>query len=225
MTIRVLIVDDQPMYRAGMAAILGAAEDITVVGEAGDGDDAIARNRALRPDIVLMDVRMPRLNGIDATRRLVHPPGPANVPKVIMLTTFDIDEYVYSALEAGASGFLLKDATAPELVSAVHTVAGGDALLSPRVTRRLIEDLIAHRPRPATGLTVFNALTDREREVFSLIAAGHSNAEIGRDLFMAEQTAKSHVSRILSKLGLRDRIHAVILAYETGLTRPGSTSA
>lgn len=222
MTVRVLIVDDQPMYRVGMSAILSAADGITVVGEAGDGEEGLARNRVLHPDVVLMDVRMPKLNGIEATRRLTRPTGPANIPRVIMLTTFDIDEYIYAALEAGASGFLLKDADAHELASAVRVVAGGDSLLSPRVTRRLIENFVASKPTGLQSTTVFNSLTDREREVFLLIAAGRSNAEIGKELFMAEQTAKSHVSRILSKLHLRDRIHAVMLAYDTGLVRPGA---
>ena len=223
MTIRVLVVDDQPMYRAGLTAILGSRDDIEVVGEAGDGEEALARNRVIHPDVVLMDVRMPKLNGIDATRRLTQPAGPANVPKVVMLTTFDIDEYVYAALEAGASGFLLKDADADELATAVRVVARGDSLLSPRVTRRLIEDFVASRPVGLKSTTVFNGLTDREREVFLLMAGGKSNADIGKELFMAEQTAKSHVSRILTKLHLRDRIHAVMLAYDTGLVTPGST--
>jgi len=224
MTLRVLVVDDQPMYRAGLRAILGAEDGITVVGEAGDGEEALARNRVLHPDVVLMDVRMPIMNGIEAARRLTHPAGAASVPRVIMLTTFDIDEYVYAALEAGASGFLLKDADIPELVSAVHVVARGDALLAPRITRRLIEHFVSSKPAGLTPTTVFNSLTDREREVFLLIATGRSNAEIGAELFMAEQTAKSHVSRILSKLHLRDRIHAVMLAYDTGLVTPGSSS-
>ncbi|WP_432838239.1 response regulator [Dactylosporangium sp. CA-092794] len=224
MTIRVLVVDDQPMYRVGLAAILGAEADITVVGEAGDGEEAVARNRFLHPDVVLMDVRMPKMNGIDATRRLTRPAGAANVPRVIMLTTFDIDEYVYAALEAGASGFLLKDADAQQLTSAVHVVANGDSLLAPRVTRRLIENFVASKPAGLKSTTVFNSLTDREREVFLLIATGRSNAEIGKELFMAEQTAKSHVSRILTKLQLRDRIHAVMLAYDTGLVTPGSSA-
>ena len=223
MTTRVLVVDDQPMFRIGMSAILGAEDGITVVGEAGDGAEALARNRALQPDVVLMDVRMPKMNGIDATRQLTRPAGTAHVPRVIMLTTFDVDEYVYAALEAGASGFLLKDADAPELTAAVRVVAQGDSLLSPRITRRLIENFVAAKPQGLTSTTVFNSLTDREREVFLLIATGRSNAEIGRELFMAEQTAKSHVSRILTKLHLRDRIHAVMLAYDTGLVTPGSS--
>ena len=223
MTIRVLIVDDQPMYRAGLAAVLGAEEDITVVGEAADGEEALARNRFLHPDVVLMDVRMPRMNGIDAARRLTRPAGTAHVPRVIMLTTFDIDDYVYAALEAGASGFLLKDADAQQLATAVQVVAQGDSLLAPQVTRRLIENFISSRPAGLKSATVLNSLTDREREVFLLIAAGRSNAEIGKELFMAEQTAKSHVSRILTKLHLRDRVHAVLLAYDTGLVKPGSS--
>ncbi|AGL21568.1 response regulator transcription factor [Actinoplanes sp. N902-109] len=222
MTIRVLIVDDQPMYRAGLSAVLGAEDDITVIGEAADGEQAFARSRSLRPDVVLMDVRMPKLNGIDATRRLLGADGPATVPRVIMITTFDIDDYVYAALEAGASGFLLKDADAQQLATAVRVVAQGDSLLAPQVTRRLIENFVSSRPAGLASTTVFNSLTDREREVFQLIAAGRSNAEIGQDLFMAEQTAKSHVSRILTKLHLRDRVHAVLLAYETGLVTPGA---
>ena len=224
MTIRVLIVDDQPMYRAGMTAILGAADGITVVGEAGNGEEALSRNRVLNPDVVLMDVRMPTMNGIEAARLLTRPTGAANIPRVIMLTTFDIDEYVYAALEAGASGFLLKDADAHELASAVHVVAQGDSLLAPRITRRLIEKFIESKPAGLTPTTVFNGLTDREREVFLLIATGKTNAEIGKTLFVAEQTAKSHVSRIMAKLQLRDRIHAVMLAYDTGLVRPGSST-
>ncbi|MFI8528399.1 response regulator [Promicromonospora sukumoe] len=222
MTIRVLVVDDQPMFRAGMTALLGAEEGIAVVGEAGDGEEAITRNRVLHPDVVLMDVRMPTMNGIDAARRLTRPAGAANVPRVIMLTTFDIDEYVYAALEAGASGFLLKDAGVRELATAVQVVARGDSLLAPQVTRRLIEQFVARKPDGLVPMTVFNGLTDREREVFLLIATGKSNAEIGQTLYMAEQTAKSHVSRIMSKLHLRDRVHAVMLGYETGLVTPGS---
>lgn len=222
MTIRVLVVDDQPMYRLGVSAILGAQPGITVVGEAGDGQEAIERNRVLNPDVVLMDIRMPNVNGIDATRRITAPPnGIGNVPAVIMLTTFDFDDYVYDALQAGASGFLLKDADSEELIAAVHTVHAGDALLAPRVTRRLIEHFVGNAPGRLTSQTVFNELTEREREVFEQLARGRSNGEIGKALFIAEQTAKTHVSRVMSKLGLRDRVHAVVLAYETGLVRPG----
>jgi DNA-binding NarL/FixJ family response regulator len=222
MSIRVLVVDDQPMYRLGVSAILAAQPDITVVGEAADGREAIERNRVLNPDIVLMDIRMPGINGIDATRTLMNPPdGIGNVPAVIMLTTFDFDDYVYDALRAGASGFLLKDADSESLVAAVRTVHAGDALLAPRVTRRLIEQFTDSSPAHLKSQTVFNDLTDRERDVFEQMARGRSNSEIGRELFIAEQTAKTHVSRVMNKLGLRDRVHAVVLAYETGLVRPG----
>ncbi|HEY0259573.1 MAG TPA: response regulator transcription factor [Lacisediminihabitans sp.] len=224
MTIRVLIVDDQPMYRLGVAAILNAQPDISVVGEAGDGQEAISRNRVLNPDVVLMDIRMPVMNGIEATRAINNPPnGIGNVPRVVILTTFDLDDYVYDALRAGASGFLLKDAGAPELISAVRTVHDGDALLSPRVTRRLIESFVDSAPAGLTSKTVFNSLTERELEVFLEMARGKSNSEIGKSLFIAEQTAKTHVSRVIGKLGLRDRVHAVVLAYETGMVRPGET--
>jgi DNA-binding NarL/FixJ family response regulator len=222
MSIRVLIVDDQPMYRAGLSAILGAQEDMSVVGEAGDGEEAVLRHHTLVPDVILMDVRMPKMDGIEATRQITQPDGAT--PRVVMLTTFDIDDYVYAALEAGASGFLLKDADADELITAVRVVAGGDSLLAPKVTRRLIETFISARPTGLTPTTVFDELTDREREVFHLIATGKSNAEIGKTLFMAEQTAKSHVSRIFTKLHLRDRVQAVMLAYETGIVSPGSTT-
>lgn len=222
MTIRVLVVDDQPMYRLGVSAILNAQPDIDVVGEANDGQEAIDRNRVLNPDIVLMDIRMPHVNGIDATRRITSPPnGVGNVPAVIMLTTFDFDDYVYDALHAGASGFLLKDADSEELISAVRTVHAGEALLAPRVTRRLIEHFVGNAPGKLKSQTVFNELTERERDVFEQLARGKSNTEIGHALFIAEQTAKTHVSRVMSKLGLRDRVHAVVLAYETGLVRPG----
>ncbi len=225
MSIRVLVVDDQPMYRVGVSAILDAQADITVVGEAEDGQVALSRNRALNPDVVLMDVRMPHLNCIEATKQLTHPVGAAHVPKVIMLTTFDIDDYIYDALRAGASGFLLKDSGPEEITAAVRTVAQGDALLAPSVTRRLIETFIDSAPGGLRSDTVFNALTDREREVFLLIARGCSNSEIGRELYIAEQTAKTHVSRVMTKLHLRDRVHAVVLGYETGLIRPGSPDA
>lgn len=225
MTITVLVVDDQPMYRVGVTAILDAQPDIEVVGQAGDGREAIARNRALRPDVVFMDVRMPVMNGIDATRSLQNPStGVGHVPKVIILTTFDLDDYVYDALRAGASGFLLKDAGADELVDAVRTIAAGDALLSPRVTRRLIESFVDSAPAGLQSATVLNGLTEREREVFLQMAKGRSNREIGTALFIAEQTAKTHVSRVMTKLHLRDRVHAVVLAYETGSVRPGDPS-
>lgn len=219
--IRVLVVDDQAMYRVGLRAILDAEPDFTVVGEAADGDEAISRVRSAQPDVVLMDVRMPNRNGIDATRAITGDPH-AGGARVIILTTFDIDDYVFDALEAGASGFLLKDATPAELAAAVRTVAGGEALLAPTATRRLIEEYLARPRRDARPSTALADLTDREREVFRLIATGASNGEIARELFIAEQTVKSHVSRILTKLQLRDRVHAVVLGYETGIVTPGS---
>lgn len=226
MTITVLVVDDQPMYRIGVSAILDAQPDITVVGEAGDGEEALSRNRVLNPDVVLMDIRMPVMNGIDATRTLNNPPnGVGNVPRVVILTTFDLDDYVYDALRAGASGFLLKDADAQELIAAVRTVNAGDALIAPRVTRRLIESFVDSAPAGLKSRTVFNSLTEREQEVFLAMAKGMSNSEIGKTLFIAEQTAKTHASRVMNKLGLRDRVHAVVLAYETGLVRPGDANS
>lgn len=226
MTITVLVVDDQPMYRIGVSAIPDAQPDITVVGEAGDGEEALSRNRVLNPDVVLMDIRMPVMNGIDATRTLNNPPnGVGNVPRVVILTTFDLDDYVYDALRAGASGFLLKDADAQELIAAVRTVNAGDALIAPRVTRRLIESFVDSAPAGLKSRTVFNSLTEREQEVFLAMAKGMSNSEIGKTLFIAEQTAKTHASRVMNKLGLRDRVHAVVLAYETGLVRPGDANS
>ncbi|WP_203137292.1 response regulator [Microbacterium sp. JZ31] len=221
MTIRVLVVDDQQMFRVGLTSILNAQPDIEVAGEAEDGASALTRVRSLRPDVVLMDVRMPGTNGIEATRAILSDPVSAHRPRILMLTTFDIDDYVFAALRAGASGFLLKDATPDELVGAVRTVHGGEALLAPSVTRALIEEFVGTPERRAAPSHLLSELTDREREVFALIAAGHSNAEIAARLFVSEQTTKSHVSRILSKLGLRDRVHAVVFAYDSGLVRPG----
>ena len=223
MTITVLVADDQAMVRAGFAAVLAAQPGIDVVGQAADGVEAVALARELRPDVVVMDVRMPNRNGIEATRELQAPArGSEHVPRVLMLTTFDIDEYVYEALRAGASGFLLKDATPEELVTAVRVVAAGDALLAPSVTRRLIEDFARSAPPPPVSQTRLADLTDREREVLTLVGRGMSNAEIASALFIAEQTVKTHVSKILQKLGLRDRVHAVVLAYDTGLVQPGA---
>jgi len=221
MSIRVLIADDQAMVRAGFAALLAAQPDIEVVGQAADGEEAVRLAGETRPDIVLMDVRMPVLDGIAATRALLAPGGDGPVPRVVMLTTFDVDDYVLEALRAGASGFLLKDALPDDLVDAVRVVARGDALLAPSVTRRLIERF-AGRPagRGAIGSDL-DVLTDREREVLREVAQGRSNAEIARVLFIAEQTVKSHVSRVLTKLGLRDRAQAVVVAYESGLVVPG----
>jgi DNA-binding NarL/FixJ family response regulator len=217
--ITLLIADDQAMVRQGFGALLSAQPDLLVVGDAADGADAVAKVRTLDPDVVLMDVRMPIMDGLEATRRLLTPGR--DRPKVLILTTFDLDDYVYEALRAGASGFLLKDAPADELVHAVHVVAAGEALLAPSVTRRLIAEFAArpnrNRPRP----TELNALTPRETDVLRLIARGRSNSEIAADLVVAEQTVKTHIGRILGKLALRDRAQAVVFAYETGLITAG----
>ena len=214
--IRVLIADDQALMRAGFRMILDAQPDIEVVGEAIDGTDAIRHHERLAPDVVVMDVRMPTMDGIEATRRLTAHDPPA---RVLILTTFDLDEYVYDALRAGASGFLLKDRPPEELVAAVRVVAEGEALLAPSVTRRLIEEFAKRGPSPAREELA--ELTDREREVLVLIARGLSNAEIARALFVAETTVKTHVGRVLAKLRLRDRAQAVVVAYESGLVQPG----
>lgn len=217
--IRVLIVDDQSMIRAGFEALLNAHEGITVVGTSDDGAGIAEVVRRVQPDVVLMDIRMPKVNGLDAARTVMGLPG--TPPKVIMLTTFDADEYVFSALRAGASGFLLKDSPPEELTHAVRIVAAGDALLSPRVTRALIADYAARPAVPASAEVSLAGLTDRELDVMKAVAAGRSNAEIAAELHLAEQTVKTHVSRILNKLGLRDRTQMVVSAYESGLVRPG----
>ncbi|MET7630551.1 response regulator transcription factor [Streptomyces sp. NBC_01724] len=218
-TIRVLIADDQVMVRQGFTVLLDAEPGIEVVGQAVDGLDAVSKVAELAPDVVLMDVRMPVLGGIEATRRITSPYD-AQV-KVLILTTFDLDEYVYEALRAGASGFLLKDASVEELAHAVRVVAAGDALLAPNVTKRLIAEFSRMTAAPRAPLRDrVGDLTERETEVLSLIAQGLSNAEIAARLVVAEQTAKTHVSRILAKLGLRDRTQAAVFAYETGLVRP-----
>ena len=219
--IKVLIADDQAMVRQGFGALLAAQPDLVVVGDAADGEAAVAQARRLDPDVVLMDVRMPKLDGLEATRRLLAGRAHGGGPRVLILTTFDLDDYVYEALRAGASGFLLKDAPAADLVQAVRVVASGEALLAPSVTRRLIAEFAARphadRPRPVS----LNALTPRETDVLRLIARGRSNQEIAADLVVAEQTVKTHIGRILAKLGLRDRAQAVVLAYETGLVAVG----
>jgi DNA-binding NarL/FixJ family response regulator len=219
--IRCLIADDQAMVREGFAAVLGAQPGMQVAGQAIDGADAVRQARRLDPDVVLMDVRMPVMDGLDATRQILTATRGADRPRVLMLTTYDIDDYVYEALRAGASGFLLKDATAAELVHAVRVVAAGDALLAPSVTRRLIAQFTRTPPAVTSPPATLGVLTSRETEVLRLIAQGMSNTEISDTLNIAGQTTKTHVSRVLAKLGLRDRAQAVMAAYESGLVRPG----
>ncbi len=219
--IKVLIVDDEHLVRGGLKMILDAQPDMDVVGEAADGVQAVARAKTLRPDVILLDVRMPVMNGLDAAREILDLPG--NRPKVIMITTFDLDEYVHTAIAAGASGFLLKDTRAEVLADAVRTVAGGEALIAPSVLRRLIA---YHTPPPSTvsepsrALPGLQELTDRESEVFRLLGRGLSNQEIARELWISESTVKTHVTRLFAKLALRDRAQAVVLAYESGLVSP-----
>jgi DNA-binding NarL/FixJ family response regulator len=216
--VRIVVADDQQVVRDGFAALLGSQPDFTVVGTASDGDEAVRVCRRLHPDVVLMDVRMPGTDGIEATRRLCAEPRP---PRVLILTTFDLDEYVYDALRAGASGFLLKDVTAERLFDAVRIVAAGDALLAPNVTRRLIAEFARHRPRTdAASIPRLGELTPRETEVLRLLAEGLSNPEIAARMVVTEETVKTHVSHVLRKLGLRDRTQAVVAAYETGLVVP-----
>jgi DNA-binding NarL/FixJ family response regulator len=225
--LRVLVADDQELVRAGFRMILEAQPDIEVVAEAVDGEAAVRLARRFRPDVVLMDVRMPGLDGLEATRRLLEPGGHEAVdppPRVVILTTFDLDEYVYAALQSGASGFLLKDVSPEHLVGAVRTVAVGDALLAPSITRRLVERFA----RPTGGVEVAPAalatLTPRETEVFRLVARGMSNAEIAEHLIVSEATIKTHVTGVLAKLGLRNRVQAVVFAYESGLVRIGGVT-
>jgi DNA-binding NarL/FixJ family response regulator len=216
--IRVVVADDQALVRGGFRLILDAQPDIEVVGEAADGVEALERARALRPNVMLMDIRMPALDGLEATRRLLAGTDP---PRVLVLTTFDLDEYVYDALRAGASGFLLKDVRPEQLAEAVRVVAAGDTLLAPTITRRLVEQYL-HRPRPGTGTpAALDSLTDRELDVLRLVARGYSNQQIADVLFLSESTVKTHLTHLFAKLDLRDRAQAVVLAYESGLIQPG----
>jgi DNA-binding NarL/FixJ family response regulator len=216
--IRVLVADDQALVRGGFRSILETQPDIDVVGEAEDGQHAVEQAAVTRPDVVLMDIRMPRLDGITATSAILAGPAP---PKVLILTTFDLDDYVYDALRAGASGFLLKSAPPRELADAIRTIADGDALLAPEITRRLIADYVARPRQSAAPQAVFDRLTPREAEVLLLIARGLSNQEIAARLYLSEPTVKTHVTRVFGKLGVRDRVQAVVLAYESGLVQPG----
>ncbi|MEU4315647.1 response regulator transcription factor [Nocardia sp. NPDC024068] len=218
MPITVLVVDDQELMRVGLKMVLGAHPDIEVVGEADNGATAVARAAELTPDVVLMDVRMPVVDGVTATGRILEAD---HGTRVLVMTTFDLDEHALGALRAGASGFLLKDTPPEDLISAIRSVAAGDAVVSPKVTKRLLDRLIAEEPAPSRDPAVLEVLTVREREVLGQIAAGRSNAEIAAELFLSEATVKTHVGRVLTKLGLRDRVQAVVLAYETGLVRPG----
>ena len=220
MSIRVLLADDERLVRAGFRMILKAEPGVEVIGEASDGLEAIKAVEELRPDVVLMDIRMPKLDGLEATRRILA--GSGHRPRVVVLTTFDLDEYVYEALRAGASGFLLKDAPEDQLVAAIRIAADGGAMFSPAVTRRLIEEF-SRRISPRESPPALAELTPREREVLGLVARGLSNQEIAAELVVSGHTAKTHVAHILSKLGLRDRIQAVVLAYESGLVQPGET--
>ncbi len=220
MSVRVLLADDERLVRTGFRMILKGEADLDVIGEAGDGLEVIRVIEELRPDVVLMDIRMPNLDGLEATRRILA--GPEPHPRIVVLTTFDLDEYVYEALRAGASGFLLKDAPEHQLVAAIRIAADGGAMFSPAVTRRLIEEF-SSRVSALEPPQALAELTPREREVLQLLARGRSNQEIAAELVVSEHTAKTHVAHILSKLGLRDRIQAVVLAYETGLVQPGET--
>jgi DNA-binding NarL/FixJ family response regulator len=218
MSLSVVVADDQPLVRAGLQMIIDATDDLTVVAEASNGTEAVDHALRLRPDVVIMDVRMPKMDGLEATRLITSSGDQA--PRVLILTTFDLDEYVYAALRAGASGFLLKDLPPEELVAGIRTVASGDALLAPAVTTRLIASFLDNQPRRAAPPSI-DTLTARELEILKLIAKGLSNAEIAQELFLAIATVRTHVTRILSKLNLRDRVQAVVLAYETAIVRPG----
>ena len=217
--IKVVIADDQELVRAGFRVLVDSAEDIEVVGMAATGDEALEVARRESPDVVLMDVRMPGMDGIEATRRLLASPD-VTTTRVLILTTFDLDEYVHEAIRAGASGFLLKDTPPAQLLEAIRVVTSGEALLAPTVTRRLIEEFVRRTPTEAAHITQLDVLTDREREVMALVGQGLSNTEIAADLFLSPATAKTHVSRIMTKLHARDRAQLVVLAYETGLIKP-----
>ncbi len=225
MTIRVLVVDDDTLIRTGLRLILDTQEDIEVVGEAGDGEVAVQQARSLRPDIVLMDVQMPRMDGLQATAALTAGRAEHAVPRVIILTTFELDEYVFQALRSGASGFVLKRTPAEDLIAAVRTVAAGEALLAPSVTRRLIEAFAAQPERQQPDRALLGDLTAREVEIWRHIARGMSNAEIAQSLYLSTLTVKTHVTNLLSKLNLRDRTQAVVLAYESGLITPGASES
>jgi DNA-binding NarL/FixJ family response regulator len=220
--IRVLLADDQALVRDGFRALIDREDDMTVIAEAGDGAEAVRLAELERPDVILMDIRMPVMDGLEATRRIAA--GPAVDTKVLVLTTFDQDDYLYQTLKAGASGYLLKDVRKDQLIGAIRTVAAGDSLLAPSVTRRLIEDF-CRRPPPRTSTlpTPLDRLTERELQILTLLAQGLSNAEIGTQLFLGESTVKTHLGRILNKIAVRDRLQAVVLAYETGLVQPGGT--
>ncbi len=215
--IRVLIADDQALLRGGFRMILESQKDIEVVGEAADGREALEQANALEPDVVLMDIRMPELDGLEATRQLVRGDG---APRVLILTTFDLDEYVYEAMKAGASGFLLKEVRPEQLADAVRVVAAGETLVAPAITRRLIEEFVRRRPPGSGTPPEVSELTERELEVFKLVARGLSNSEIAAKLFLSEATVKTHITHVLAKLGLRDRVQVVVLAYESGLVLP-----
>lgn len=219
MSVRVVIADDQAMVRAGFRSLLNEEPGIEVVGEAADGEQAVSAVRRFAPDVALIDVRMPNVDGLEATRRIV---AAGSSTRVLILTTFDIDEYVYEGLRAGASGFLLKDATPEQLIAAIHLVAAGEAVLAPTVTRRVVEAFARLPVAPEALQHALESLTPREQDVLRLLAKGHANSEIARDLVVSHATAKTHVRNVLAKLDLRDRVHAVVFAYESGLVRPGA---
>lgn len=220
--LRIALVDDQPLVRAGFAMVIDSQDDLEVVAQASDGAAAVEELRARTVDVVLMDVRMPRMDGIEATSRILAQSPEGRAPKIIVLTTFDLDEYVVSAIRAGASGFLLKDAQPEDLLGAIRTVHSGDAVIAPSATRRLLARVIAAPEPQEKDTSVLDVLTEREREVLALMGRGYSNQEIGAELFVAEATVKTHVGRVLSKLGARDRVQAVIVSFETGLVSPGA---